>query len=557
MSPAATSANTRMSFRGDIASFSLGDVFQNLATNQKTGTLRVQSRDLECFVLFRSGKAVSSTDNKNPPISAWLVEKEIVSAAQMEEAQKRYKRAKKKCLGEILRDLDVIKLEDYKHYVSTLVQESLYEALSLQEGTFEFLEGLEEDQPNREALALGLGFAAQNLLMEGARRSDDWQNIRRHMPSESEIYFVPPSIRQRLLSETEDEVIKQAIELLDGTRTLKKIIAKLPYTRFDTCRAIAQLITDKTLRPLDGAALPEVAANKEDPREVLATLKAILEREPNNREILERIARLCMQYGTKDEAATFWKRLALSFLEEGLLPSAIAGLEQSIELNPKDLAAWEKLEDAVNRTGDTGRMEAISLRFAQHFQKQGLPEVVRDHLQVALQRFPNNLDLHLALATARFKLGEHKASVESLMALGKEREKAGDMISAERVLAAVLKLDTTHAQARALIDDIQSGATARRSEARRKAWREALVAVGAAALVVFLGYDFYVRHELFSITRSVYAESRLDPAKERTLIERLRDLESRRPFSYTTLHELQTLRTTLETSTGTGARQKP
>jgi len=535
-----------MSFRGDISSFSLGDVFQNLATNQKTGTLRVQSRDVECYVLFRDGKAVSCSDNKNPSISAWLVEKEIVTAEQMDEAQKRYRRAKKKSLGEILKDMEVLSLEDYKSYLSTLVQESMYEALSLQEGTFEFLEGLEEDLPNREPLAAGISFQAQSLLMEGARRSDDWQNIRRHMPSESEIYLVPPASRAKLLSETEDEVTKQAIALLDGTRTLKKVIAKLPYTRFDACKAIAHLIMEKKLRPLDGAALPQVASREGDPKEVLATLKAILEREPNNRELLERAARLSTQCGNRDEAATLWKRLAISFLEEGILPNAEKCLEKSIELNPKDLAAWEKLQDAIARGGDTRRLESFSLRFARHFQKLGLPEVVRDHLSEALKRFPRHVDLQLAFAEARFKLGEQKPSVESLLALGEERKCAGDLANAERVFAGVLCLDKTNSRARALFDEIRSGATAKRREARRKALRSACVAACALLVMGFLCYDFYVRRELFAITRAVYAESKLEPSKERELISRLRALEAKRPFSFTTVHELDPLRAALE-----------
>ncbi len=64
-----------MSFQGDISSFSLGDVFQNLAANQKTGSLRIQSGGSERFVLFRDGKAVSYSDDQGFSIIEWLVEK--------------------------------------------------------------------------------------------------------------------------------------------------------------------------------------------------------------------------------------------------------------------------------------------------------------------------------------------------------------------------------------------------------------------------------------------------------------------------------------------------
>src|SRR4051812_19624348 len=45
-----------MGFKGSVESFSLADVFQNLAMNQQTGTLRVFSTTEEKNVFFQSGQ---------------------------------------------------------------------------------------------------------------------------------------------------------------------------------------------------------------------------------------------------------------------------------------------------------------------------------------------------------------------------------------------------------------------------------------------------------------------------------------------------------------------
>ncbi len=534
-----------MSFRGDISSFSLGDVFQNLAANQKTGTLRVQSGDTECLVLFREGKAVSCSDQKTPSIGEWLVDKEVITREQLDEAQRRYKRAKKKSLGEILHDMEELKLEDFKSYLASLIQESIYELLSFQEGTFEFLEGLEEDSPNREPLALKIAFQAQSLLMEAARRSDDWQKIRRQMPSENEIYLVPPASRERLLATTEDEVTKDAVQLLDGTRTLKKVIARMPHGRFDACRAIAQLIADKKVRPLDASELPRMATGKEDPKEIIACLKTILEREPNNRKVLERVAEVSAQFGSPEDSATHWKRLAISFLEDGDLAQAERCFTKTIELNSKDIVAWQKLRESIRRGGDPRKLEAFGARFAEHFKRLGLMEVVRDHLTEMVQLVPGSLDLQLGLAEARFSLGQTKECVASLFTLGMERLNARHFDEAERIFGEILKYETSHAKAKKIFEDLRSGKLVRRRALWQRAVRRVVMSSFALVLLALFAYDCLVRYELFSITRSVYAESRIDPARQAILYDRISSLEKKHPLCYPTIREAKELRAAL------------
>jgi len=535
-----------MGFRGDIASFSLGDVFQNLAANQKTGTLKIQRGQVQLFVLFREGKAVSYADNQGFSIGEWLVDKGIVQREQLEEATKRFKKAKKKSLGEILRDMQVISEEDYVSYLKSLVQETIYEVLSLQDGAFEFLTTTDDEGVHREATAAGLAFPAQSLLMEAARRSDDWHNIRRHIPSEDEIYVVAPSTREKLLTESEDEVVKEAIQLLDGKHTLRKVIGTLPYTRFDACRAIAHLIAEKKAKLLDGSALPQVEGVKEDPKQAIACLKTILEREPNNRQILQQLAEQHAKSGQRDESATCWKLLAVSFLTDGQLNNGERCLRKSIELNSKDIVTWNKLLDTVRRSGDGARFERLAAAFASHFKTLGLTEVVRDHLVTMVKQFPRNLEFRLGLADARFALGDRKTCIAELLPIGLEFHRKQQWAEAERVLDQVVKYDGSNMKARKTLDEIRTGAAQRRREFRRRAFRTALHGAFLAAVAVYVGYDYWVRNELFRVTRSVYAESRLEYGGEGELVEQIKAIEKRYPFTYTSLREAAPLRAALE-----------
>lgn len=547
-----------MSFQGDISSISLGDVIQNLAANQKSGLLKVCRGDAEREILFVDGKAVSYADDQGFSIGTWFVEKELVTQDQLEEALRRYRKAKKKPLGEILRDLKLISLEDYTSYVSDLVRETIYEVLSYQDGTFEFVDGVDEDDPrHREAIALQLQFQAAALVMEAARRSDDWQKIRVHIPSENEVYVVPHTAREKALKEAGDDVAKEAIKLLDGTRSLRQVIAKMPYSRFDACRVLADLIAGKSARPIDGSVLSQLKKRKSDPREMIACLKAVLEREPNNRQILEDLVQLHTKVGQRSESATCAKLLAVSFLDDGDLAGAERWLRQSIELNPRDLVSWQKLLETVNRRNDKDRILATAGEFTAHFKKLGLLEIVRDHLFEMVKLFPDEMRLKLELADVRFTLGEHKECVDMLSALGLERLKKHRLEEAEEVFGLIVRYDRDNTKAKQCLETIRSGKLARRRALRQKIGRELLFVSLLLAAGAFLVYDFQVRGELFKIHRAVYAESLLEKGQQAEVVERLRALQNRYPLTSTALWEAPQLLEIIELRRQAAAQKLP
>lgn len=534
-----------MSFQGDISSLPLSDVVQNLAANKKSGTLTIYNDDVERYVQFQDGKIVSYADNQGFSIAQWLADKEILPPTEYEEALRRHRRAKKKSLGKILHDLGALELEDFSAYYHELVKETLYEVLSFQEGTFKFHENnLSEKYSDREARALNVTLAAASVLMESARRMDDWQRIRRHIPSENEIYHVPAAERNALLKRAEDDVSRGAIELLDGTRSLREVIAKLPYGRFDACSALAQLIAEKKIRPLDGSELME--RQDEDPRQLIACLKTILEREPNNREILKRLAEVQTEQGLRDDSATCYKLLAISHLEDGDLAEGEKSLRRSLKLNPKDIGTWQKLWDVVKRQGEREKIASVGREYAAHFARLGLLEVARDQLLEMVDLFPQATDLRLRLADARFALGEKKECIQGLFELAREFLRRERMDDAEKVFARILKYDRSNPKAKEMYEKLHSGSLARRRAVRRKLVRWALAALLLIACSGFLAYDFCARGELLRATKTVFAESLLERQRYDEAINRIQGVRDKYPLTPTANYEARALLETLE-----------
>ncbi|HLU49402.1 MAG TPA: DUF4388 domain-containing protein, partial [Planctomycetota bacterium] len=267
-----------MSFQGEISSMALGDVVQNLVANRKTGILHIEAPELVCEIWFEDGVIVSYTDRRGIDIAPWLVEKGIVAPQSMEEALKRLKRSRRRSLGETLARARILPLDDYKARYANLIHDALCEAFTLPDGKFDFHDmAIDEARADPEMRRLGIRFAAQSVVMEAVRRADDWTRIRRYLPPESEIWQAAPGALERLGDDEANELTVHAIESLDGTSTLRQVIARLPCSRFEAVRTLADLVARKLIRPVESDKIIEGIGLAPDPDEAISRLEAILE----------------------------------------------------------------------------------------------------------------------------------------------------------------------------------------------------------------------------------------------------------------------------------------
>ncbi len=496
-----------MSFQGEIASLPLSDVVQNLVANRKSGTLTIRTRTLECFLQFEGGAIVSYADDRGQEFSSWLVEKGIVSPEGADEANRRQRRSKKLGFGQALSRMGALELEEYCEHLRHWANDLLCEALMIDEGSFEFCEGLLGGAlANEEMRALDVRFVAQNVLMEAARRSDDWENIRRHLPSEDEIYFVSQKHRDAFASEVEDEITLEALPLLDGTRTLRQVLSQLPYSRFDGSRCLANLIAEKFARRVDSEQVLEQSGTQLEPKEAITCLEVVLEREPNHRSVLARLASLYEKVGEHDQAAKNLKILATSLAEDGESSEALVHLEKSLELNPRDLPAWQRAWKCHVASGDDGDILTFGRRYLAHFRELGVVELVRERAADLVTRFPTEFDLHTELAEARFALGEQESAIEGLFECADELLCRDRFDEAEAAFVQILKFDHQNEKAQRLCEEIRSGKAAKRKLFFRKLRRD--LGVAAALMLCF-----------WVILREVRVQGALLDAAETALLE--------------------------------------
>jgi hypothetical protein len=232
-----------MPIEGPLRELGIHDVFQLLDLSRKTGALHVTSelRDNEGTVWFGNGKVVWASIKSNPhPLGAMLVRSGKVSEADLQRAlDVQADGGAGRRFGEILVSEGVITPRDLEKFVRLQVEEVVFELMSWREGFFSFAERDVADVP----AAATVRISTESLLMEGARRIDEWSRIADKVPNLAVVPVLAPAddghASQLDLLPTEWEMLS----LIDGDTDLRGIASTLARSEFDVARIAYGLVS--------------------------------------------------------------------------------------------------------------------------------------------------------------------------------------------------------------------------------------------------------------------------------------------------------------------------
>ncbi len=231
-----------MAIEGPLAELGIHDVFQLLDLSRKTGTLTVVSlmRDNEGVVLFENGKVISASIRSNPHrIGDLLVRSGRLTDADLATVQEAQAHGDRRRFGEILIALGLVTAREIERQMRLQIEAVVFELMSWSEGNFRFEEGLNEDALLYASTPLG----TESLLMEGARRIDEWSRIADRVPN---LFVIPdlapgdadhPALLDLLPQEW------KVLAEIDGKTDLRMIAANLAMSEFDVARVVYGLVS--------------------------------------------------------------------------------------------------------------------------------------------------------------------------------------------------------------------------------------------------------------------------------------------------------------------------
>jgi hypothetical protein len=237
-----------MAIEGPLRELGIHDVFQLLDLSRKTGRLSVTSslRDNEGTVYFRDGRVVAARIRSNPH----LIGQVLLRAGKISEAELARARAlqeqpdERRRLGDILVDIGAVTQRELERQVRRQIEAVVFELMSWQEGFFSFSEGDISGATHVDAS----GLSTESLLMEAARRIDEWTRIAHLVPSVSVVPMLADVEADHApmldLQPNEWEVLAA----IDGTTDLHGIAGTIGASDFDVARIVYGLVSTGIVR---------------------------------------------------------------------------------------------------------------------------------------------------------------------------------------------------------------------------------------------------------------------------------------------------------------------
>jgi hypothetical protein len=235
-----------MAIEGPLKELGIHDVFQLLDVSRKTGVLRITSRirHNQGTVYFDGGAIVYADIQSNPHrLGDLLVRSGKIGEADLSRAQEMQQHGDRRRLGEILVDIGSITARELERQVRQQVEEVVFEMMSWREGYFSFVEGPLPAVGGDSTLRL----PTEALLMEGARRIDEWSRIESKIPHLDVVPALPPAEQatEGMLDLLPSEW--EVLAAIDGVRSIRTIAAQLGQSEFDVAKIMFGLSTAGTV----------------------------------------------------------------------------------------------------------------------------------------------------------------------------------------------------------------------------------------------------------------------------------------------------------------------
>ena len=166
--------------QGSLSEFRLAEILQLVAVQQKTGLLRLTQGNKLVTFYFDQGLMVATRDRRHAAYDPLLEFLARVGWLHQDTAAflKTRLESSREDLGDILLGERYLTEDDLHAILADLAQELVHTTFTWREGTYQFITGDEAI----EGLRFRIRQKIDSILMEGARRADEWPRLLERLP---------------------------------------------------------------------------------------------------------------------------------------------------------------------------------------------------------------------------------------------------------------------------------------------------------------------------------------------------------------------------------------
>ena len=238
VSPASTG------IKGNLASFRIIELMQMLGLQRQTGRLVISREGNDAEIYFRDGAVVFATSYSNGERNP--IETLLRKSCRIDEHSLRHVLRILEMTGDpIDRILAQEKLFDVTSFTECLrrhTESAVYKAMAWRDGDFFFEKG------NPPVFANPVKIKVDDLLLEGARRADEWTLIQQKIPNFYLIFEPMIGNAEELTTRGMSDIDLKVFSLIDGRRTIQDIIDTLSVGEFDVAKSLFILLSVNLIR---------------------------------------------------------------------------------------------------------------------------------------------------------------------------------------------------------------------------------------------------------------------------------------------------------------------
>jgi tetratricopeptide (TPR) repeat protein len=365
-----------MAIRGSLKEASLPDVLQLLSMGKKSGCLSVTHRNNFGSIFFDKGRiSYASIVNRRDRLGDILVKSGVLAQSQLDDAIAMQDKARGKRLGELLVEQQMISRDDLHAQIRIQIEEAVYYLFTWAEGTFNFESDI---RPEEQDFLVSIN--PESLLLEGARRVDEWSLIEKKVPSFDIVFEVD----RRKVSEMDAKLTgeqRALLPLIDGRRDVATLVDDSGLVEFEVGKALFGLATAGFLHRV----------GKTKPQEEVAAEQRVEEH----------------------------RNLGVAFYKTGMLDEAVREFRRVAELRPDDLGSRFYLGLSHLRLGRWAEALTHLEVAARH---RGATAAVLHDLALAYERLGRLEEARRALEEARVRGGESEPRVHLSLGIIAMRE---------------------------------------------------------------------------------------------------------------------------------------
>jgi len=254
-----------MALQGNLDDFSLPEILQLIAVQQKSGVLKLTAGDEVAVVFFEAGKIVSTRDrrrNARDPLKPYLVRTGHLTEAQLKQIETIEAESRRE-LTDVLLSGNYMTSEGLTQALEHQIQDTLHQLLTWKTGSYHF----SGDSRTVPKFAVNVRLNTEGLLMESMRRIDEIVRYRETLTSPAMVLRPKPlAMPPKEMSPQE----RRILPLVDGLRPLRDLVAQSKLVEFEAFEALHHLLDLGVIEVSLGAAPAKVTPITAEPPPVPA-----------------------------------------------------------------------------------------------------------------------------------------------------------------------------------------------------------------------------------------------------------------------------------------------